>query len=79
MVAVTVQVYVVPFVRPITTMGDVLLLPEKAPALHVAVKVEIALPPLLAGGVKAMDACVSPGVAVPMVGAPGNVPAMAKL
>ena len=33
----------------------------------------IALPPSIAGGVKVMVACVSPGVAVPMVGAPGTV------
>ena len=31
------------------------------------------LPPLLAGAVKAMLAWVSPGVAAPMIGAPGTV------
>ena len=33
----------------------------------------IALPPLFAGGVKAIDAWPSPGVAAPMMGAPGTV------
>ena len=36
----------------------------------------IAEPPFSAGGVKEMDACVLPAVAVPIVGAPGTVPAM---
>ena len=36
----------------------------------------MALPPLLAGDVKPIAATVSPGVAVPMVGAPGAVAEM---
>ena len=37
----------------------------------------MAAPPVLAGGVKAIDAWVLPGVAMPMVGAPGAVAAIA--
>ena len=39
----------------------------------------MALPPLDAGGVKAIVACISPPVAVPMVGAPGMVAGVALL
>ena len=62
-----------PLVRPATLMGDIAPLTETAPGLHVAVKPVIALPPLLAGAVKAMLAAALAGVAVPMVGAPGTV------
>ena len=39
----------------------------------------MALPPLDAGGVKAIVACISPPVAVPIVGAPGMVDGVALL
>ena len=71
LVAVTEQVYVVPFVRPMTVTGEPPPEPAKPPGLHVARKFVIELPPLLTEGVKAIDAVVSPGVALPMTGAPG--------
>ncbi len=59
-----------PFVKPVTVSGlaaPVVLLP---PGLDVTVKPVMALPPLEAGAVKLMVACVLPAVAVPIVGAP---------
>jgi hypothetical protein len=54
-------------------IGEALPMVTTAPGLQVAVKPVITLPPLLAGGVKAMPAVVLPAVAAPMVGAPGTV------
>ena len=61
-----------PLTRPVKLIGGAPLA-EIAPGLQVAVKAVMALPPLLAGGVKAMLATVLPAVAAPMVGAPGTV------
>jgi hypothetical protein len=47
--------------------------PVKLPGVELAVYPVIAEPPLEAGAEKAMEAVVFPGVAVPMVGAPGTV------
>ena len=73
-VAVTVNVYDVPFVRPVTTMGD------DAPDTSIpagdddtTLYLVIAEPPLDAGAVKETVACPFPLVAVPIVGAPGAV------
>jgi hypothetical protein len=71
-VAVTVKVYAVPFVRPVTVHGEVAQVPV-CPPEDVAVYEMIAEPPLLAGGVKVTAACALPPVAVPIVGAPGTV------
>jgi hypothetical protein len=73
LVAVTVNVYVVPFVRPVTTSGDPPPLAVNPPILEVAVYVVIADPPLLAGAVNVMVACPFPATAVTPVGAPGTV------
>ena len=44
------------------------------PGLQVAVYPVMADPPLAPGAVKVTDAEAFPGVAVPIVGAPGDVP-----
>src|SRR4051812_49828747 len=72
LVAVTVNVYAVPFVRPATVHGEDAHVPVW-PSEEVAVYDVIADPPLLAGAVKVTVACALPAVAVPMVGAPGTV------
>ena len=73
MVAVTVKVYAVPLLRPLTTTGEVAPLPVNPPGLEVTVYDVMVLPPLLPGAVKVTLACALPPVAVPMVGAPGTV------
>ena len=72
LVAVTEQEYEVPFARPVTVIGLPAPLALNGPGRHVAVKLVIALPPFEAGAVNAMVACPSPGVALPIVGAPGS-------
>ena len=75
-VAITVNVYAVPFVSPVTTcVVDVVpaLLSTPPAGLDVTVYPVIALPPLLTGAVKLTLACRLPGVAVTAVGAPGTV------
>jgi hypothetical protein len=73
-VAVTVNVYAVPFVKPLTVA--VVLPPEtvavKPPGEDVALYDVIAAPPLDAGAVQLTDACPLPAVAVTFVGAPGG-------
>jgi hypothetical protein len=70
-VARTLHVTAVPFVKPVTTIGDAV--PETLCVPHVAVNPVIAEPPVLAGPVNAIDTVVLPRVAVPIVGAPGTV------
>ena len=41
--------------------------------VHVTVNPVMGAPPVFAGGMKLIDACEFPGVAVPMIGASGNV------
>lgn len=78
LVAVTVKVYAVPLVNPVTVHGDAAQVPVMPLGILVAVYEVMALPPLLVGGVKVTLACASPAVAVPMVGAPGTTPPMAN-
>src|SRR5688572_9238134 len=75
LVAVTVKVYAVPLVRPVTVIDvhGAVQVPVRPPGDEVAVYAVIAAPPLEAGAVKATVACALPPVAVPMVGAPGTV------
>jgi len=73
-VAVTVKVYAVPLVRPVTVIGDAAPLATIPPGDEVAVYVVIAEPPVEAGGVNATVACALPAVAVPIVGGPGTAP-----
>jgi hypothetical protein len=72
-VAVTVNVYEVPFDKPVTVNG---LEPPDAvspPGLDVTVKLVIAEPPLLAGALNDTVACALPALALTPVGAPGAV------
>ena len=71
LVAVTVKVYAVPLVRPVTMIGEPGLVETMPPGDEVAVKLVIGLPPLLAGGVNGTEALELLGTAVPIVGAPG--------
>jgi hypothetical protein len=74
--AVTVKVYAVPFVRPVTVAVVVVplgVLAVAPPGDDVTVYDVIALPPLLAGAVHETLACVLPEVAVTPVGALGTV------
>jgi len=75
-VAVTEHAYVVPAARPDTVIGEAAPVPVRPPGLQVAVYPVIAEPPFEAGGVKLMEAWLLPGVAEPMVGAPGTVAAI---
>ena len=73
-VAVTLNEYDTPFVRP--AMAQLVAPPVeqvKPPGLAVAVYPVIELPPFDAGAVHDRDTWVSPGVAVLSVGAPGTV------
>lgn len=72
LVAATVNVYAVPLVRPVTTIG--LDEPEALcpPVFDVTVYEVIDAPPVEAGAVNATDACSLLAVAVPIVGAPGT-------
>ena len=75
LVAKTVHVYVLPLVRPVTTIGDVPppLVPKTPPLLdvHAAVKPVIVLP-LLAGATKVTEICVLPAETVGWAGAAGT-------
>lgn len=70
-VAVTVNVYAVPLVSPGTVIGLPAPVPVAPPGFAVTVYPVIDAPPLEDGAVKLTEACVSPAVAVPMLGAPG--------
>jgi hypothetical protein len=71
LVAVTVNVYEVPFVNPVTTIGlcdpDAVAPPGEAVTVYVVIAEPFAPSPL-----NAMVACESPGVAVTEVGAVGS-------
>jgi len=74
LVAVTVNVYDVELLRPLTVTGEDAPVPVIDPGLEVAVYPVIADPPLSDGAVKATLADVAVAtVAVPIVGAPGTV------
>jgi hypothetical protein len=79
LVAVTVNVYVVPLVNPVTVIGLDEPVPVIPPGLDVTVYDVMVAPPLLTGAVNATEALASPAVAVPMVGAPGTVAFMVRL
>lgn len=75
LVALTLKVYAVPVVRPLTVTGDAAPVPVMHPGVDVAVYVNVAGTPQ-AGAVNATDADVpepETTVAVPIVGAPGAV------
>ena len=79
LLAVTVNVYVVPLVRPVKVIGEAAPVAVAPPGLAVTVYPVIALPPVKTGGVNANVACASPALAVPMVGAPGTTAFTVKL
>jgi hypothetical protein len=73
-VAVTVNVYEVPIVKPLTVIGEAEPVPVSPPGLEVTVNpVIVAGYPAYAGAVKVTEAVVFPPVAVPIVGASGTV------
>lgn len=71
--AVTAKVYAVPLVRPGTTMGEAPPDAVMPSGLEVTVKLLIAgqVGRVQTGGVKVIDACALPAVAVPIAGAGG--------
>src|SRR4051812_28940199 len=71
-VAVAVNVYAVPLVRPPTVMGEAAPLALIAPGEDVTVYEVIGEPPFEAGGVNATLACAPPATAVPIAGASGT-------
>jgi hypothetical protein len=73
LVAVTVKVYDVPFVRPDTVIGLAVPVPVILPGVEVTVYKVIAVPPFDAGAVKLTVASKLPAVAATPVGAPGTV------
>jgi hypothetical protein len=72
-VATTVKVYAVPLVRPVITIGLKVPVLVNPPGFEVTVYPVITEPPLFAGAVNTTEACPFPLVAVPIVGALGNV------
>jgi hypothetical protein len=78
-VAVTVNVYAVPFVRPVTVIGDEPPVAVNPPVFELTVYNVIPEPPLLAGALKETVAWPFPGVAVTPVGAPGTVAGTTEL
>jgi hypothetical protein len=78
-VAVTVNVYDTPLVKPVTIKGEAPPVAVKPPGLDVTVYEVIAEPPLETGGVNVTVACPLPPVAVPIVGASGTVAGVTEL
>ena len=72
-VAITVKVYAVPLVKPVTIIGDEVPVPVKLPGFEVAVYPEIEEPPSDAGVVNATETCIFPLVVEPIIGASGTV------
>ena len=72
-VAVTVKLYVVPFVSPLTVQASVLVVQVAPPGLAVRCSEVIGEPPFDAGAVQASTTWALAAVAVVSVGAPGTV------
>ena len=72
LVAVTVNVYPVPFVNPVTVIGLPVPLAVSPPGDDVTVYEVIVVPPLEAGASKLTVACPSPALAAAPVGAEGG-------
>jgi hypothetical protein len=73
LVALTVNVYVVPLRRPVTVKGLALPVAVLPPGEDVTVYDVTGLPPSIAGGEKLTVACKLPAVAAAPVGASGTV------
>jgi hypothetical protein len=78
-VAVTMNVYVVPLVRPVIVIGDEPPVAVKPPVLEVTVYPVIAEPPLLAGAENVIVAWPLLATADTLVGAPGTVAGVTEL
>ena len=76
LVAVTVNVYEVPFVRPVTVHVVAVVVQVNEPGDEVTVYPVIVLPPLLEGAVQETTTCVLPNTPDTPVGAPGTVAGM---
>jgi hypothetical protein len=72
-VAVTINVYAVPFARPVTTSGE--LAPLAVKPLGVDVTVNEGVPVPTVDAINATLTCVLPAVPTTEVGAPGAIPA----
>ena len=70
-VAVTVNVYAMPFESPVIIIGDDPPVAVNPPTFEVTVYVVIGEPPTSAGGVKVIVACPLPAAATIVVGAFG--------
>jgi hypothetical protein len=79
LVAVTVKVYVVPFVKPVTVKGEAPPVAVKPPGLDVTVYEVIAEPPSLTGGVNVIVASPFPRTAETEVGGPGTATGVTEL
>lgn len=77
--AATVNVYAVPFVRPVIVMGEEEPVAVIPPGEEVTLYPVIGDPPSLAGAVKVTEAEALAAVAVPIVGAPGTVAGTGQL
>ena len=78
-VAVTVKVYVTPFVRPVIVVVELAVLEVNPPGEDVTVYEVIAEPPLDTGAENVIVASPFPRVAVPIVGASGVVAGTTEL
>jgi hypothetical protein len=72
LVALTVKVYAVPFVKPVTVSGEEAPLALKLPG-ELVTWYEVMVEPLLAGAVNVTVACAFPPTAVGAVGADGTL------
>jgi hypothetical protein len=75
--ATTENVYAVPFVRPVTTVGLVTSVSTDPPG-STKIAYETGSPPLYAGACQATVAFASPGVAVTFLGSSGSARTSAK-
>ena len=73
LVAATVNVYEVPFTRPVTVIGELDAVPVKPPGVDVAMYEVMDEPPFETGAVKLTDAFPFPAVALPIVGGSGTL------
>ncbi len=73
LLAVTVNVYVVPFVRPVTVIGEEPPVAVNPPTFDATVYVVIAEPPFETGGVNVIVASPFEATALTPVGVPGAV------
>ena len=79
LLAVTVNVYVVPLVRPVIVIGDEPPVAVKFPTLELTVYPVMVEPPLLLGALNVIVACPFPATALTPVGAFGTVAGVTEL